>query len=43
MKSKWIEEQEYVFLTKWRELQTKIYCNNQRIETDKNYDNRTIQ
>ena len=32
---KWIEKQEFIYLTKWRELQTRIHWNNQRIEIDK--------
>lgn len=35
MKSKWIEEQELIYLAKLRELQARIHWNNQRIEIDK--------
>lgn len=39
MKNKWIEEQEFIYLVKLRELQTRIHWNNQR--TDLNiYDNK---
>ena len=31
----WIEEQEFIYLTKWQEMQARIHWNNQRIEIDK--------
>ena len=34
-KNKWIEEQEFIYLAKLRELQARIHWNNQRIEIDK--------
>ena len=33
--NKWIKEQEFIYLTKLRELQARIHWNNQRIEIDK--------